>query len=569
MESIQHYINEGILYEPVIPSIQDWPIAQLAQNKSTFLEEVVQDTQLRLTKGMADPTAGIQEMIERTMYLERIRMVEDPWKVDPKDEGKYWKDIRKQLIGNEQSGIPGPEMLANNEAMLGSIISRYANEIAGTFKPGSYHFAKRFLPFFFSTLLNASAGKTFKSVVKHNIGLQERVHLLGEVDMLRKLATKGTIVLVPTHFSNVDSILVGWSLHALGLPAFIYGAGLNLYNTKILAYFMNRLGAYTVDRRKKNAIYRETLNAYSTLAIMEGTHSLFFPGGTRSRSGMIEKKLKLGLLGTAVEAQRRNFIGPPRSGSEKIFVVPMVMSYHFVLEANSLIKQYLRRTGQEQFYVADDESASYQKFLQFVWTTFSSSSDIAMSFGKPMDIFGHFVDEHGMSYDHFGRPVDVREYFMTRGEIKEDPQRDFEFTRMLAEQIVDRYHVENRVFSSHLVAFVAFNILKKRFGEFDLYAILRLPEEERNISLEEFHAVVERVLGELRKMADAGKVHLAAHMQNDTMGIINHGIKNLGIYHAKRPLTFVKKKEMLTSESMHLLYYYHNRMVGYELERYI
>ena len=87
--------------------------------------------------------------------------------------------------------------------------------------------------------------------------------------------------MVPTHFSNLDSILIGWVIHVLGLPPFIYGAGLNLFNIKILAYFMNSLGAYKVDRRKKNPIYLEALKSYSNLAIQEGAHSLFFPGGTR------------------------------------------------------------------------------------------------------------------------------------------------------------------------------------------------------------------------------------------------------------------------------------------------
>jgi glycerol-3-phosphate O-acyltransferase len=42
----------------------------------------------------------------------------------------------------------------------------------------------------------------------------------------------------------------------------------------------------------------------SSLSIQRGTNSIFFPGGTRSRSGAIENKLKMGLLGTLVEAQR-------------------------------------------------------------------------------------------------------------------------------------------------------------------------------------------------------------------------------------------------------------------------
>ena len=74
--------------------------------------------------------------------------------------------------------------------------------------------------------------------------MQDKIHITGEVEELRELTRKGTIIMVPTHFSNLDSILIGWVISALGLPAFIYGAGLNLFNIRIVAYFINSLSAY-------------------------------------------------------------------------------------------------------------------------------------------------------------------------------------------------------------------------------------------------------------------------------------------------------------------------------------
>ncbi len=47
------------------------------------------------------------------------------------------------------------------------------------------------------------------------------------------------------------------------------------------------------------------LKAYSCVILERGYHSLFFPGGTRSRSGAVERRLKLGLAGTGVEAMAR------------------------------------------------------------------------------------------------------------------------------------------------------------------------------------------------------------------------------------------------------------------------
>ena len=127
--------------------------------------------------------------------------------------------------------------------------------------------------------------------------------MLGEVDHIRSLSKIGTVVMVPTHFSNLDSVLIGWAIQYMGLPPFIYGAGLNLFNIKILAHFMNNLGAYKLDRRKKKSYISRSPQGIFKDALIKGIHTLFFPGGTRSRSGEIESRLKLGLLGSVIEAQ--------------------------------------------------------------------------------------------------------------------------------------------------------------------------------------------------------------------------------------------------------------------------
>ncbi|MEO0895528.1 MAG: 1-acyl-sn-glycerol-3-phosphate acyltransferase [Bacteroidota bacterium] len=565
MESVQHYITEGILYEPTVPNIYNWPIARLFRSKDRFLKEVIDETMEAVAQFAQRQNSSIEQLVAKTMYRERIRMKEDPWKVDPKDEIKFWRNIKKKLVAIDRIENDPTAYEKDVHNLLYSIVSRYANEIVSTFKPGTYQFAKRFLPFFFSTLLNASAGKTIRSIISHKVKMQERIHLMGETDMLRELSRIGTVVVVPTHLSNLDSILVGWSLSALGLPAFTYGAGLNLYNNKILARFMTRLGAYTVDRRKRNPIYRSTLDSYATRATIEGVNHIFFPGGTRSRSGEIEKNLKQGLLSTVIEAQRQNFAGEPRAQSEKIFIVPLVMSYHFTLEAKSLINQYLNRTGQEQYYTLDKESSDLVKIFQFIWTTFSKSSDIYLSYGKPMDVFGNFVDQEGNSIDRNGNTIEIKEYFMSNGELTKDHQRDDQYTKMLADKIVERYHAENYVFSSHLVAFVAFQMFKKNRKDLNLYSLLRLPEEERYLEVAPFLACIEAVHNRLKELNQEEKVNLPSHLRNEPSTIMEHGLKNLGLYHTKRVLKLTKDGRLFT-DNMNILYYYHNRLVGYELE---
>jgi glycerol-3-phosphate O-acyltransferase len=246
---------------------------------------------------------------------------------------------------------------------------------------------------------------------------------------------------------------VGWLLNELGLPAFTYGAGLNLFSIGLLSGFMNRLGAYKVDRRKKNSVYLETLKTYSTVAIQRGAHSIFFPGGTRSRSGSVEKKLKLGLLGTALEAQKLHYKNFPTEMAPKIYVVPCIINYHFVLEAPGLINDYLKETGKEKFFRENDEYSTSVKLIRFIYKFISASSSLTVSFGEVMDVLGNKVDENGDSHNHLGQKIDVKKYFITNGELNDDEQRDAEYVKLLGEIIVDNYLLYNVVLTSHLVCF--------------------------------------------------------------------------------------------------------------------
>ena len=69
----------------------------------------------------------------------------------------------------------------------------------------------------------------------------------------------------------------------------MYGAGLVLYNLKIFSYFFNSLVLIRLIEEKNIYCTSETLKTYTEEAIINDCHNLFYPGGTRSRSGSIEK----------------------------------------------------------------------------------------------------------------------------------------------------------------------------------------------------------------------------------------------------------------------------------------
>lgn len=547
------------VYPRIIEKIEDWPIHRLSEDRAAFIRELEDATFKRLRPRKLQ---DIVDLIVKTIYQERIRIKESPWKVDPPNERSFWNKISKQLI-KKSLDRKDSDAMAEAEDILRKIIHRYSEEIVGTFKIPTFRFAQRFLTVLFNRLLNAAFDKSIASLWRGRRQLYERLNVVGDVETVRHLFRHGTVVVVPTHSSNLDSILVGYAMdQIMGLPSFSYGAGLNLYNFGPAAYFMNRLGAYRVDRRKKNAIYLETLKTMSNLSIQRGVNSLFFPGGTRARSGELEQELKLGLLGTAVEAQRTLC---QRGENRKVFIVPLVIGYHFVLEAPFLIEQHLRYTGKENYIRLRDDSLSVRSWFRFVWRFFSTTSDISLSVGKPMDVLGNFVDANGRSFDRFGNEINIGEYFMSENQINEDRQREGEYTKLLAERIVERYAVENVVLSSHLIAFAVFEMLLHQNPKLDLFGILRLPPDDYVFPFEAVVEVVEQMQTQLYDWEREGKIKLSPEIHLRAPEVVRHGVKKLGMFHREVPLGFTKGEDIVSS-NFRVLYFYHNRLKNYGLE---
>jgi glycerol-3-phosphate O-acyltransferase len=552
--------NNRQKFDPIFPDHDEWPVVKMSKNRDEFIQQVAKATYKQIKKIRPSAFLLIQEL-ETTRHLEKLRLQKEPWEVDPDDEVAFWQEVKSELMEISGKG----ETASKEDEILQRILHRYASEIAGNFKPSYYQFTRKVVTFGFARLLNASQSRLFSGLFKGDRSLRDKIRIRGHTDQIRELAKKGTIVMVPTHFSNLDSILIGWVIHELGLPPFIYGAGLNLFNMGLFAYFMNSVGAYKVDRRKKNRLYLETLKAYSKLAIQQGSHSLFFPGGTRSRSGKIEKRLKLGLLGTALDAQRSSLKKDP---SKKIFIVPVVLNYNFVLEAPSLINQYLEIKGQERYYIDTDNYTTSYKVVKFLFKFFTKPAEISVTIGHAMDLFGNYVDNEGNSMGKLGLQIEPKDYFLKNNKISVDKQRDEEYTRLLSQRIIQEFHKFNEVLPSHIVAFVAYLLYRKQFVDLDLYSFLRLPEDELSLDFNAFKDNVSTVAQVLRDMELQEKILLAPQFEQSLDDLVNTGVNNLGMYHAKRPL-LVNQDGKIITQDLNLLYFYHNRLVGYNLDRYV
>ncbi len=540
----------------IIKRIEDWPITKFYRVRDRMVNKLAEQT---IEHILSSPQLDLAGMINQTIYAEKLRAKMDVYKVDPPEEFQYWKKLEDEMSEGIREEVD--QHLLHRD-LLRRIIYRYSEEIHGDFKPKTFRFARNMLSGIFRFIYNP-----FKSVKQGAFwgkreDLLDRFRIEGPINHIQALFDKGTVLVLPTHFSNLDSILVGFGIEMLtGMPAFSYGAGLNLYDYELLAYYMSKLGAYKIDRRKKNAIYLQTLKQFSVLSIQEGMNSIFFPGGTRSRSGHIEDTLKLGILSTLVDSQNEFYL---RNFNKKIIIVPLVISYHFTFEGRSLIDQHLRIQGKENYISKYKRKNTRFQNLRFIKRILKSGSNVTLSFGQPLDIFGNKLDREGRSTKN-QEIVDISEHFMIDGQITIDRQRNGVYTRYLADAIVDSFKRENVVLTSHLIAFVAYRMFTKRFPNMDFFARLTLPNEYFKFSVIETSEVVHVLLEELKRLSAQGQLKLSPELKVlNAQEVLRDGIRQLNTYHFYSPLNI--RDEFLYSDDFRLLFYYHNRLDCYALE---
>lgn len=544
--------------KPVIEDINQWPLTRTTTERKEFKAQVKTRTLNALKRNFQD-SSEFYELLKNVIYLEKIRLTQNPWKTDKQSEALFWADIKSQLLELEkEEKHTSIELL---EGILTQIINHYLNEILSRFEPRAYRLAQRILPYFYGGLLKSSPGRRIQKFWRSKDSIYDRFIFYGDIDRLRELSKIGPLIILPNHQSNLDSPTIGYGINLLGLPAMTYGAGINLFTLPWLSKKMNQLGAYKVDRRKKNAIYLEVLKSYSSVCLARGVHSLFFPEGTRSRSGNLSKKLKLGLLGTAVQTQK-DYVLDEGQDNKPVVIVPVSINYSFTLEAESLIDQHLKKQGREQYIKEASVTATSYRLLSILFSHRYTKPEIHIAFGEPTDIFGNTLDASGRSLDDNGNHIDREEYFRRGNNHVHDDQRDSVYAQDLGQIVQQGLHNNKVVLSSNIVALVAFRMLKASFPKLDLYELLRLPLEDVFWEWDDFLDTCQRAIDHVRIKANQGGCILSTQLDQSTTAIVSHGVKHLGIYNSKRAL-LRSSDGKLRSQSILLLHFYANQMEAY------
>jgi len=510
-------------------------------------EEIVREVVNRVVAGTKDSLLVLNDAAyHETKRLETARRPHDV------KEREEWRTLARSL-GRMGDG--------ERRRRLTELTERYAWDVAGNFNPRVYSLSKRLLPPLVTSLLQPTMFLRKPQELLNLDVLKAHVSIEGPIAKIQKLVQDGTAVFVPTHLSNFDSIVFGYALEAAGLPPATYGAGKNLFSNPVLSFFMHNLGAYRVDRRLRHNLYKDILKTYSCVLLERGYHSLFFPGGTRSRSGGIERRLKLGLVGSAVEAYARTLI----AGKERrVYFIPATINYLITLEAETLIADYLSEAGKGRFIIEDDESTQLDRLFTFTRKLFDMRGAVVIRFGEPIDPFGNRVDDEGMSHDSRGRAVDPASYVKNRdGEVTLDATRDAQYTRELGEAICAGYESDTVAMSTHVVAAACFHRLREIAPAQDLFTVLR-QRDVLTVPRDELARDVSAMREKMKEMEQRGQIRLGEHLRAASGGdIVERAARSFAGYHTARAIE--SRPNGIAIVDPNLLFYYQNRLAAHGL----
>ncbi len=507
--------------------------------------------------------AGIEYVLNDAAYQEIERLKQEQGPEDEVRSIAWWRRLSKRLATMSEK---------EKRRILWSLVESYSDDIAGRFNPWVYRMATGVMPiglnFLFKTQdlpgLEVPRGvQDLQRAMRHVRDLSERVMLQGPIETLQKLSKKGTLVFVPTHSSNMDSILVGWSLYEAGLPPVTYGAGKNLFTNPLTSFFMHNLGAYKVDRRLRHDLYKGVLKLYSQVLIEKGYHSLFFPGGTRCRSNVVEQKLKLGLLGTALTGYIHNLMRDIDTGP--VYICPLTINYNLVLEGDSLIESHFKREGRGRYLMENDEFTQIPTVTRFVLKTMKMDSTTVLRFGQPLDPFGNEVRADGESYDSRGRRVARSDYVRSAksGEIVYDVSRDRQYTRYTGECIAESFLENTVIMPTQVVSWVLFERLQQRYPNWDVFRLVRFGAEEI-VRWDELHRGVAALLDRLRALEEQGKVVLSPFLHDEEPDtIVYAGIEYLQMFHT--PEVIQNWSDGVMIQQVELVYFYGNRVRSFDV----
>ena len=209
------------------------------------------------------------------------------------------------------------------------------------------------------------------------------------LERVRDAARTSSIVLIPSHKSHIDYLIISYIFYHYGLIAPLIAAGVNL-SFWPLGWIFRRAGAFFIRRSfKGESLYPAVFREYLVKIMEEGYPIEFFIEGTRSRTGKLIKP-KYGMLEMIVRAYAAGRL-------DSVKLVPISVGYERIIE---------ERAYKTELLGAEKEKESLGGLLR-----------------TPRFL----ASKYGRLYIEFDQPVDVGEYL-----------RKYELDRLDAAELPER-----------------------------------------------------------------------------------------------------------------------------------
>jgi glycerol-3-phosphate O-acyltransferase len=240
------------------------------------------------------------------------------------------------------------------------------------------------------------------------------------LERVREVAKSKRLIIVPSHKSHMDYLIISNVFYQHGLMPPHIAAGVNLSFWPLGPVFRSA-GAFFLRRTfAGDVLYSAIFREYMTTVIREGFPVEFFIEGTRSRTGKLSRP-RYGILTILVQAAVAR-------EAEDMVIVPVSVGYERVVEGQSHSKELL---GGEK---AEESVAGVLKATKVLRT------------------------KHGRVYVEFEEPIDVDTYVAQHGLGPETSKEDFQrVVRRLGYEVIHRINACTTVTPSAIAATVLLN----------------------------------------------------------------------------------------------------------------
>jgi glycerol-3-phosphate O-acyltransferase len=177
---------------------------------------------------------------------------------------------------------------------------------------------------------------------------------------------------------------------------------------------------------------------------------------------------------------------------------------------------------------------------------------------------GNKVDFDGNSFSESKKLLDT--YRLVTADLANHTYKNEDHLKLICKKILEEYDRSTTILPCHLAAYAAFHLIKEKYTGSDIEKFCKLSVDEILIDYEAMQQLFSKLVNAAIFLEKEGRFFIEDTIKIEAMPkLMDDAIKNLGIYHNKRPLLIDANKNLITQD-LGVLIYYSNRLKNYELD---